>query len=181
MFFGAQSPLQSDFPFDRLRPDLYKVYVSLGTVFNNKPAVFRKIMQGLDRPEFQVIVSAGGAYPQLNRAARPANVLLFPSVPQVDLLPRVDLVIGHGGNNSTNETLAAGKPLLVLPVGGEQGDNASRVQYCGPACAWISGDLPRRKSIKRSPPSAPTRRMGCAWQRSGPKLPKPTARKRPRG
>jgi UDP:flavonoid glycosyltransferase YjiC (YdhE family) len=55
--------------------------------------------------------------------------MLFPSVPQVDLIPKMDLVIGHGGNNSIGETLAAGKPLIVLPVGGEQGDNASRVEY----------------------------------------------------
>jgi UDP:flavonoid glycosyltransferase YjiC (YdhE family) len=58
-------------------------------------------------------------------------VLLFRRVPQVELLPRMDLVIGHGGNNSTNETLAAGKPLLVIPVGGEQRDNSRRVEYLG--------------------------------------------------
>ncbi|MBI3360323.1 MAG: hypothetical protein HY023_04355, partial [Chloroflexi bacterium] len=50
---------------------------------------------------------------------------------QIELLPKVDLVIGHGGNNSTNETLAAGKPLIVMPVGGEQADNASRVEFLG--------------------------------------------------
>jgi MGT family glycosyltransferase len=127
--FSKRQQSASDFPFDQLRAECYKVYVSLGTVFNNKPDAFRKIMRGLDRPEFQVIVSAGGAYETLVREPHPENVMLFRSVPQVDLLPRVDMVIGHGGNNSTNETLAAGKPLIVVPVGGEQGDNASRVEY----------------------------------------------------
>jgi MGT family glycosyltransferase len=107
------------------------VYVSLGTVFNDKPEVFRTLLRGLDTPGIQVVVSAGAAYPRLASGPLPSNALLFRRVPQVDLLPKVDLVIGHGGNNSTNETLSAGKPLLVVPVGGEQHDNARRVEYLG--------------------------------------------------
>ncbi|OJT21627.1 hypothetical protein BO221_27890 [Archangium sp. Cb G35] len=119
------------FPFDKLRADAFKVYVSLGTVFNDKPEVFRTILRGLDVPGVQVVVSGGAAYPALASGPLPSNVLLFRRVPQVDLLPKVDLVIGHGGNNTTNETLAAGRPLLVVPVGGEQHDNARRVEYLG--------------------------------------------------
>lgn len=127
--FGKRKEAHSDFPFDQLQPNKYKVYVSLGTVFNNKPQVFRKIMAALDHPDYQVIISAGGAFAKLKQSTNPQNALIFPSVPQIDLLPLVDLVIGHGGNNSTNETLAAGKPLIVMPIGGEQGDNASRIEY----------------------------------------------------
>ena len=49
----------------------------------------------------------------------------------MELLSKVDLLISHGGNNSVNEALAAGRPLVVLPIGGEQGDNASRINYLG--------------------------------------------------
>lgn len=31
----------------------------------------------------------------------------------------------------TNEALAVGKPLIVVPIGGKQGDNAQRVGYLG--------------------------------------------------
>lgn len=127
--FAKRKNQTTDFPFDKLRSDKYKVYVSLGTVFNNKPKVFQKIMNALNHPDYQVIISGGGAYEKLKQGFVPENVLLFPSVPQIDLLPKVDLVIGHGGNNTTNETLAAGKPLIIMPIGGEQGDNASRVEY----------------------------------------------------
>jgi MGT family glycosyltransferase len=119
------------FPFDKLNNTHFKVYVSLGTVFNDKPEVFRSILRGLDEPRVQVVVSAGAAYSNLAAGPLPSNVLLFRRVPQVDLLPKMDLVIGHGGNNTTNETLAAGKPLLIIPVGGEQHDNARRVEYLG--------------------------------------------------
>ncbi len=119
----------SYFPFDKLRRDRYKVYVSLGTIFNNKPEIYRKIIHALNQPEYQVIVSAGPAYQRLIRDPIPDNCLLFSEVPQVDLLPKVDLVITHGGTNTINETLAAGKPTIVIPIAGEQGDNASRVEY----------------------------------------------------
>lgn len=129
--FGKRKEMQAGFPFEKLRADKFKVYASLGTVFNNKPDVFWKIMEALDEPEYQVVISAGAAYHALSRRKIPRNVLLFKSVPQIELLPKVDLVIGHGGNNSTNETLAAGKPLIIIPIGGEQADNASRVEFLG--------------------------------------------------
>ncbi len=129
--FAKRKGNLNNFPFDQLHKDKYKIYVSLGTVFNNKPNVFRKIMSALNYPEYQVIVSAGGAFDKLMQGSNPNNAMIFPSVPQVDLLPHIDLVIGHGGNNTTNETLAAGKPLIIMPVGGEQGDNASRIEYLG--------------------------------------------------
>ena len=119
-----------EFPFEQLQPDRF-VYVSLGTVFNNKPDVFRKILHALDSPAYQVILSVGAAYEALQKGPIPANALLFKSVPQVELLPRVDLFLSHGGNNSINEALAAGRPIVVLPIGGEQGDNASRIIYLG--------------------------------------------------
>lgn len=128
--FGKRTP-QGGFPFDQLSPERFKVYVSLGTVFNNKPEVFRKILQALDSPAYQVILSVGAAYDALQKGQIPSNALLFRSVPQVELLPRIDLFLSHGGNNSINEALAAGRPIVVLPIGGEQGDNASRITYLG--------------------------------------------------
>lgn len=129
--FGKRKEVNSDFPVEELQANKFKVYVSLGTVFNNKPEVFKKIMRALDTPDYQVIISAGGAYEALQRNSIAGNALIYKRVPQVELLPKVDLFISHGGNNSTNEALACGKPLIIMPVGGEQGDNASRVEYLG--------------------------------------------------
>lgn len=132
---------EEPFPFERLRERDYKIYVSLGTVFNNRPGVFRTLLVALEQPGVQVVVSAGASYPRLARGRLPGNVLLFRRVPQLDVLPRVDLVVGHGGNNSTNETLAAGKPLLVIPSGGEQRDNARRVEYLGAGLSLLPEQL----------------------------------------
>jgi MGT family glycosyltransferase len=131
-FTKRQNIQTNDFPFDQLSENKPKIYVSLGTVFNKKPKIFNKIINAFADDRYQLVVSAGGAFTKLRSQNIPSNVLLFGgNLPQVEILSRVDVVISHGGNNTVNETLAAGKPLLVMPVGGEQGDNGSRVVYLG--------------------------------------------------
>jgi UDP:flavonoid glycosyltransferase YjiC (YdhE family) len=47
------------------------------------------------------------------------------------VLPHSDAVVCHGGSGSVIGSLAHGLPLLVLPMGADQPDNAARVEALG--------------------------------------------------
>jgi MGT family glycosyltransferase len=115
---------------DALPRDRRIVYVSLGTVFNGQPVVFRSLIAGAAATGAHVVVSAGASFDAL-ADLRSTSVQLHRRVPQVPLLERVDSVITHGGNNTVQECLAAGRPMVVIPFGGDQVANAHRVERLG--------------------------------------------------
>ena len=61
----------------------------------------------------------------------PPNVVIDSWFPQPSVIPQVDAVIHHGGNNSFTECLYFGKPAIIMPYVWDGHDNAMRVQETG--------------------------------------------------
>ncbi|HYK06877.1 MAG TPA: nucleotide disphospho-sugar-binding domain-containing protein [Gaiellaceae bacterium] len=61
----------------------------------------------------------------------PAHVRIERVVPQQDVLPACSAVVAHAGSGSTLAALAHGLPLVLVPQGADQFENAARVEAAG--------------------------------------------------
>jgi MGT family glycosyltransferase len=104
------------------------IYLSLGSLGSADVELMRRLVAVLGRTRHRFIVSKG---PQAAEYELAPNMWGAEFLPQTTLLPLVDLVITHGGNNTTTEAFHHGKPMVVLPLFWDQYDNAQRVHETG--------------------------------------------------
>ena len=88
----------------------------------------QKLVAELADSPYRVIVSKG---PQADEFELAGNMTGEEFLPQTAILPQVDLVITHGGNNTVTESLFFGKPMVGLPLFWDQYDNAQRIDETG--------------------------------------------------
>ena len=104
------------------------VYLSLGSLASADVALMERLVEVLGRTSHRFIVSKG---PQASEFELAPNMVGAEFLPQTSVLPQVDLVITHGGNNTVTESLYFGKPMVLLPVFWDQHDNAQRIDETG--------------------------------------------------
>jgi MGT family glycosyltransferase len=104
------------------------VYLSLGSLGSADVELMRRLIGLLAETRYRVVVSKG---PQHDLIDLPDGMLGAEFLPQTSVLPKVDLVITHGGNNTVTEALSFGRPMVVLPLFWDQYDNAQRLDELG--------------------------------------------------
>jgi MGT family glycosyltransferase len=104
------------------------IYFSLGSLGSADVELMRRIIEVLGKTPHRYIVSKGPLHAEVELAD---NMIGAEFLPQTKIIPKVDLVITHGGNNTTTEALHFGKPMIVLPLFWDQYDNAQRVHELG--------------------------------------------------
>jgi MGT family glycosyltransferase len=104
------------------------VYLSLGSLGSADVDLMKRLVDVLSRTPHRYIVSKG---PRAHEIDLPDNMWGEGRLPQTSIIPLVDLVITHGGNNTTTEALHFGTPMVVLPLFWDQYDNAQRVDELG--------------------------------------------------
>jgi MGT family glycosyltransferase len=104
------------------------IYLSLGSLGSADVELMRRLVNVLGSTPHRFIVSKG---PQAAEIELAPNMVGAEFLPQTKVIPEVDLVITHGGNNTTTEALHFGKPMILLPLFWDQYDNAQRMDELG--------------------------------------------------
>ncbi len=108
------------------------VLVSFSTTFMDQVPVLRRIIDALTPLHVRALVTVGPSLdPRVLHA--PPHVVVCASAPHSAVLPHASLVVTHGGHGTVIRALAHGVPLLCLPMGRDQSDNAARAVAKGAA------------------------------------------------
>ncbi|HEX6311952.1 MAG TPA: nucleotide disphospho-sugar-binding domain-containing protein, partial [Acidimicrobiia bacterium] len=104
------------------------IYLSLGSLGSGDVPLMERLVRVLGGTPHRYIVSKGPQHAEYELADNMAGEEFLP---QTSILPLVDLVITHGGNNTVTEALHFGNPTIVLPLFWDQHDNAQRMHETG--------------------------------------------------
>jgi MGT family glycosyltransferase len=104
------------------------VYLSLGSLGSADVDLMKRLVSVLAETPHRYVVSKG---PRADEFDLPDNMWGEGRLPQTSIIPACDLVITHGGNNTTTEAFHFGKPMVMLPLFWDQYDNAQRVDELG--------------------------------------------------
>ncbi len=142
-YLGAQleepewtPPWESPWPAGDARP---LVVVGLTTTYQAHTGLLQRIVSALGTLPVRALVTTG----PIQLGEPPPNVHLARFVPHPRVLPHADAVVTHAGLGTVHAALAHGRPLVCLPIGRDQPDNAARVVYRG-------------AGLRLSPASSPT-------------------------
>lgn len=129
---GARPP-GPRFPWERLDSQRRVVIVTMGTLAGDLAADFlRRAAEALGELDDVQGVLVAPPESGLEDVA-PANVLVLPRVPLLDLLEAgaVAALVCHGGLNSVTEALAHRVPLVLAPIRHDQPITAAQVAAAG--------------------------------------------------
>jgi len=124
------------------------VYVTFGTVLGHMSfaqEVYRTAIDAVAGLDARVLVTTGHGFDATRLREVPGNVHVETWVDQADVLGEAALVVCHGGSGTAYGALAAGVPLVVVPVFADQPANATAVARSGAGIEVRAGPAPRQR------------------------------------
>jgi MGT family glycosyltransferase len=106
------------------------VLVGLSSTIMRQEGLLQRAADALGQLPVRGLVTTGPAVDPAVISA-PDNVTVTRWVRHADVLPYSSAVITHGGHGTVMKALIAGVPLVVVPMGRDQPDNAARVVHAG--------------------------------------------------
>ena len=126
--FVGPSVFSDQIPQKQERP---LVYISLGTIINERPDFYRNCIEALRSEAVDVIISCGKAIEPDSLGDLPENVKVYPYADQLDILAKTSVFITHCGMNSVSESLYMAASMVLYPQTNEQFAVARRVTEIG--------------------------------------------------
>lgn len=122
------------------RPGGPNVFCSLGTLQGARASIFEVVAAACARLGLPLTIAHGGKLDGARQARLAGAPRVEAFVPQRAVLRTASAVVTHGGLNTVLDALAAGVPLVVVPLAFEQGAIAARVARSGAGIV-----IPRRR------------------------------------
>lgn len=107
------------------------VYISLGTVVNDKPDFYKNCVEALSHEDVDVIIACGQYVDPAPLNGLSKNVTVSTRVDQLEVLSRANVFLTHCGMNSVSESLYMGTPMVFFPQTNEQRAVARRAREMG--------------------------------------------------
>lgn len=104
------------------------IVFTLGSTAVHHPGDFyESSMQAAKQLRRRAVLLGAAAAPRLVAP----DVLALPYAPYSQIFPRAAAIVHQGGSGTTAQALRAGRPMLFVPYGWDQPDNAARVERLG--------------------------------------------------
>lgn len=107
------------------------IFCSLGTLQGARLPIFQAVAAACRSLDLALTIAHGGKLDAAEVASLPGAPRVEGFVPQCSVLRTVAAAVTHGGLNTVLDALAAGVPLVVVPLAFEQGAIAARVARSG--------------------------------------------------
>ena len=117
------------FPFDLIEGKEF-VYVSLGSIQNRVPTIFKQIAEACDRLNLKAVITTGHGC-EFTPGELAGDPIVVPFAPQTALLKQAKFVITHAGMNTAMAALKFGLPMVAIPITNEQPGIAARIEHSG--------------------------------------------------
>lgn len=146
LHFHYCGPWRGDTPNGLDLPDDGRplVFCSLGTLQGGREALFATMARACADIGARAVIGHGGGLTAAQAAALPGDPLVRAFWPQQQLLRKCSAAILHGGFNSVLDALAAGVPIVALPIAFEQPGTAARLKWLG------AGEILSRSTSSRA-------------------------------
>ncbi len=110
-----------------------RVVVTMGTIVPGRRDTMTAILDGLEPLGVDIIATVGHDVDPTSLGRRRSTTRVLRYVPMSALVEGASLLVFHGGSGTMLAGLAAGVPMVVLPVAADQPENAERCLEAGVA------------------------------------------------